>query len=109
MKIRRPSQQPRAWKSSTGNGSLVPSGPRNEGAPWEITDTREQPSAERSSAATLLSRRSRREVGRLDQGEALDLTALVALRDRDRGWRYAVRGIPGLPAVVLRASETGAN
>src|SRR6185437_5105880 len=32
-----------------------------------------------------------REVGQLDLGEALELTALVALRDRERGRRYAAR------------------
>jgi hypothetical protein len=32
-----------------------------------------------------------REVGMLDLGEALELTALVALRDRERGRRYDVR------------------
>jgi hypothetical protein len=32
-----------------------------------------------------------RDIGQLDLGEALDLTALVALRDRERGRRYAVR------------------
>jgi hypothetical protein len=32
-----------------------------------------------------------RDVGQLDLGEALELTALVALRDRERGRRYAVR------------------
>jgi hypothetical protein len=32
-----------------------------------------------------------RDIGQLDLGEALELTALVALRDRQRGRRYAVR------------------
>ena len=32
-----------------------------------------------------------REVGPLDLGETLELTALVALRNRDRGARFAVR------------------
>jgi hypothetical protein len=32
-----------------------------------------------------------RDLGPLDMGEALELTALVCLRDRDRGSRYAVR------------------
>lgn len=32
-----------------------------------------------------------RELGGLDLGEALELTALTALRDRERGGRYAVR------------------
>jgi hypothetical protein len=31
------------------------------------------------------------EVGHLDQGEALELTALISLRDRERGRRYALR------------------
>ena len=35
-----------------------------------------------------------RDVGQLDLGEALELTALVALRDRERGRRYAVRWLP---------------
>ena len=32
-----------------------------------------------------------REVGRLDLGEALELTALIALHDRERGSRFAIR------------------
>jgi len=32
-----------------------------------------------------------RDIGQLDLGEALELTALVALRDRERSRRYAVR------------------
>ena len=32
-----------------------------------------------------------REVGHIDPAEALEPTALVALRDRERGGRYAVR------------------
>jgi hypothetical protein len=32
-----------------------------------------------------------REAGRLDLSEALELTALVALRERERGRRYALR------------------
>ena len=32
-----------------------------------------------------------REIGQLDLGEALELTAVVALRDRERGRRYAAR------------------
>jgi hypothetical protein len=32
-----------------------------------------------------------RDIGRLDLGEALELTALVALQDCERGRRYAVR------------------
>jgi hypothetical protein len=31
-----------------------------------------------------------REIGRLDLGEALELTALVVLRDRDRGWEVVL-------------------
>jgi hypothetical protein len=53
-----------------------------------------------------------REAGPLDLAEALELTALVALRDRERGRRYAVRWLarwleetdPRLDAAAMTAS-----
>ena len=39
----------------------------------------------------LLAEATAREVGRLDLDEALELTALIAARDRERGRRYALR------------------
>jgi hypothetical protein len=42
------------------------------------------------------------EVGQLDLGEALELTAFVALRDRERGRRFAVRWL----VVVELADQT---
>jgi hypothetical protein len=44
-----------------------------------------------------------REVGQLDLGEALELTALVALRDRERGRRYAERLLNERRALTLPA------
>jgi hypothetical protein len=68
------------------------------------TDTHEQRSAERSSAATSSSRNSEaREIGRLDLGEALELTALVVLRDRDRGWQVVL--VAAAPLAALRAAS----
>ena len=39
----------------------------------------------------LVAEATAREVGQVSLGEALELTALVALHDRERGGRYAVR------------------
>ena len=87
------------------------SGPGTEGS-WATTVTREWFSGRALERGNLVvAEIETREVGHLDLGEALDLTALVALRDRERGRRFAVRWFgrwltetdPTLDAVVMVA------
>jgi hypothetical protein len=75
--------------------SLAPPG-AGKAHRWQTTDTK-RPKFHRAleTGSLILAELGARECGHISLDEALQLTALVALHDRDRGERYACDGSPG--------------
>jgi hypothetical protein len=78
-------------ESGLGHGTLVPSGPRSEKNLGDHGHARAAFRRAIERGNLVVAEIEAREIGQLDLGEALELTALVALRKRERGRRYAVR------------------